>query len=136
MTQNYRDKDMEAWNSYRTFPSPENRSALLRRFDGVINSQVNKWAGPVPRETLLMEARAHAAKAIDTYDPAKGAALATHVANAIKPISRTVYTYQNAVRAPENVTRAIGAYKQSLETLTDEKGRAPNDEELAAELGW
>ena len=59
MTQNYRDKDMEAWNSYRTFPSPENRSALLRRFDGVINSQVNKWAGPVPRETLLMEARAH-----------------------------------------------------------------------------
>ena len=136
MTQNYRDKDMEAWNSYRTFPSPENRSALLRRFDGVINSQVNKWAGPVPRETLLMEARAHAAKAIDPYDPAKGAALATHVANAIKPISRTVYTYQNAVRAPENVTRAIGAYKQSLETLTDEKGRAPNDEELAAELGW
>ena len=51
------DEDMRLWNEYKRVPSPDNLGKLLDRFSGVINNQVNKWAGPIPRDVLLNEAK-------------------------------------------------------------------------------
>ena len=132
----FKDADLKAWEDYKRNPTPQNRSALLNRFSGVINSQVNKWGGQVSRDVLMNEAKLLAAKAFDTYNPTAGAALATHVTNALLPLSRTVYTYQNTARMPENVTIRKGVYNAAVDKFKLTMGREPTTDELHSELGW
>lgn len=128
--------DMAAWEAYRKNPSQQNRTDLLNRFMGVINSQVNKWGSQVPRDVLVNEAKLLAIKAFDSYNPNAGASLATHLTNALMPLSRTVYTYQNAARMPENVTIRMGAYNSAVDQFKLTMGREPTTDELHSTLGW
>ncbi len=93
-------------------------------------------AGPVPKDVLVNKAKVLAIKAFDTYNPDKGAALSTHVINNLAPISRVVYTHQNAARLPENLTMKVNAYNTAKENLSVTLGRQPSDMELHQELGW
>ena len=131
-----KNDDLALWREHKRNPSPMTRQALLKRFDGLIQSQVNKWAGPVARDVLLNEAKLLAVKAFDNYNPIGGAALATHVANQLLPLSRIVYTYQNAARMPENITQKINTFQNANNTLTITLGREPTTDELHSELGW
>ncbi len=132
----FADGDMAAWQEYKRNPTPDNRSKLLKRFDGVIQNQVNRWNGPVAREVLLNEAKLLAVKAFDSYNPNGGAALATHLTNQLLPLSRIVYTYQNAARMPENITQKISTFNTANEALKLTLGREPTTDELHNELGW
>lgn len=132
----FKSEDTQLWDTYRKTHSPASRDALLRRFDGVIQSQVNRWAGSIPRSVLLSEAKLLALKAFDSYNPNAGAALATHVVNNLQPISRYVYTYQNTARIPENVAMRLQTYNSAVEHLKAFHGRQPTTDELHNELGW
>ena len=132
----YKDQDLELWQQYKTTKSPMALSALLKRMDPVIQSSVNKWSGAISRDVLLNEAKLLAVKAFDTYDPKKGTALATHLVTNLAPISRTVYTYQNTARMPENVTLKLHTYHTAVEHLKALHGREPSTDELHQELGW
>jgi DNA-directed RNA polymerase specialized sigma subunit len=131
-----KDQDMEAWRKYKQTKSTQDRNALLSRFSGAINSQVNKWAGPVPREVLTNQAKILAIKSFDTYQENMGTALATHVINNLAPISRTVYTYQNTARLPENLTLKMHSFQAANEHLASMLGRDATTDELRDELGW
>lgn len=128
--------DIALWKKYKAQPTIANRSALAKRFDGVIQAQVNKWAGPVSRDVLLNEAKLLAYKAFDTYSPTGGAALATHVTNCLLPLSRIVYTYQNAARIPENLTMKLNTYNTAVSNFKTLNGREPTTDEMHSELGW
>ena len=132
----YKEADRLLWEKYRRTHSPADRDALLQRFNGIIQAAVNKWAGPVPRQVLLSEAKLLAIKAFDTYSPTAGAALATHVTNGLQPLSRIVYTYQNSARIPENTAMRIATYNSAVDTLKATYGREPTTDELHSELGW
>jgi DNA-directed RNA polymerase specialized sigma subunit len=132
----FKDEDLRLWKQYKQSKSPADRATLLKRLDPVIQSQVNKWAGPVPREVLLNEAKLLAIKGIDSYDENKGTALTTHVINAIQPISRLVYSHQNAARLPENLTLKLNSYLQAKDHLTTVNGYSPTLDEMHQELGW
>lgn len=131
----FKDQDLELWKQYKATKSKVALDALLTRMDPVIQSTVNKWAGPVSRQALLNEARVLAVKAFDTYDPSKGTALATHVVTNLAPISRTVYTYQNVARIPENITLKLHSYNTAVDNLKSFHGREPTLDELHQELG-
>lgn len=133
---NYKDQDMALWEQYREAKSPAARTELLKRFEPLIHSQVQKWDGIVPRDVLNNEAKVLTAKAIDSYDPSKGAALGTHVTNNLAPLSRTVYTYQNTARLPENITLRMQSYEAARDHLVSTLGREPTTDELRDELGW
>ena len=133
---NYKEDDLSAWKTYKKMPTPDNRSTLLHRFDGIIRTNVNKWAGNVPQDVLLTQAKVLVAKSFDTYDPSRGTALATHVTNALLPLSRTVYTYQNTARLPENMALKMNTYNQAVSQLTDLNGYTPSTEEISDHLGW
>lgn len=133
MATDYRKQlDLDTWKEYRKNPTPKNREDLLKRFDGIINTQVNRWAGPIPKDVLRNKAKALAAKSFDTYDPTKGAALSTHITNSLQPLSRTVYTYQNAARIPENLVTKINKYNNDTAEFRAMNGRDP----LPEEIGW
>ena len=128
--------DQALWEQYKKSKTPQLRDELLKRFDGLIQSQVNKWAGPVPRQVLVTEAKILAIKAFDTYKPNMGTALATHVVNSLQPLSRIVYTHQNTMRIPENTALKIQTYNTAVENLKATYGRQPTTDELHNELGW
>lgn len=132
----FKDADIEAWETYKRSPTPMNRTNLLKRFDGLIQGQVNKWAGPVSRDVLLAEAKLLAVKAFDSYNPNSGAALSTYITNQLLPLSRTVYTYQNAARMPENITQKVRTFNTANDNLKLTLGREPTTDELHNELGW
>lgn len=133
---NYKAEDLELWKKYKQNPSIENRSALLKRFDGVIQGQVNKWAGPVSRDVLVSKAKLLAIEGFNSYNPNAGTALATHITNCLLPLSRTVYTYQNTARMPENITLKLNTYNTAVSEFKTLNGREPTTDELHNELGW
>ena len=132
----FRLDDQALWEQYIRNKSPQLRDELLKRFDGLIQSQVNKWAGPVPRQALVTEAKLLAIKAFDSYKPNMGTALGTHVVNGLQPLSRIVYTHQNTMRIPENTALKIQSYNTAVENLKAMYGRQPTTDELHSELGW
>lgn len=96
-----------------------------------------QMAGSLPDSALKAEIHSLALKAIDTYDPSKGAKLSTHVFNQTAPVSRMNYTYQNMARMSEDKQQGkFKHYKKALDDLTSELLRDPTDQELATRLGW
>ncbi len=136
MVTDQKEKDLELWREYKRTGSKQARDQLLRNFDGLIQNQVNRWAGALPREVLRNKAKVLAIKAFDSYDENKGTALSTHVTNSLQPLSRLVYQHQNTARLPENVSLQMGSYQSAKSYLESEKGREPTTDELADELGW
>lgn len=134
--QQQKEKDLELWREYKKTKSLQSRNQLLKNFDGLINSQVNKWSGPVPRNVLLNEAKIMAIKALDTYNEHKGTALSTHITNSLQPLSRIVYQHQNTARLPENITLRMNSYNSAKNYISSETGRDPTTDELTNELGW
>ena len=132
----FKDDDMKLWEAYKKNKSPQTRQALMQRFAGVINSQVNTWVGPVSRDVLMDKAKLLAVQAFDTYNPKAGASLATYLTNQLMPLSRVVYTYQNTARMPENITQKLNTYNTAVNSLTLTYGREPTTDELHNELGW
>lgn len=132
----FKDDDISLWREYKSNPTPLNREKLLKRFDGLIQNQVNRWAGPVARDVLLNEAKLLAVKAFDNYNPNAGSALGTWITNQLLPLSRIVYTYQNAARMPENITQKVNTFQNANNALKVTLGREPTTDELHSELGW
>jgi DNA-directed RNA polymerase specialized sigma subunit len=130
------NNDQVMWDRYHATKDMTIRNQLVKQFDGLIQGQVNKWAGPVPRDVLYGEARVMVAKAMDTYDPSVGTLLSTHVTNSLAPLSRIVYTHQNTVRIPENLTLKLNSYHGVMDTLTTELGRTPTTDEIHSHTGW
>jgi DNA-directed RNA polymerase sigma subunit (sigma70/sigma32) len=75
-------------------------------------------------------------KALQDYNPNRGAAVGTHVASRLRKISRFVYPYQNIARLPENKQLLYNTYDVAFNQLYDEKGREPTVAELADNLKW
>lgn len=124
------------WEAYKQSGNPEDRAKVMQALAPLLHSRVQKWKGPVPADILHAKAYQLAAKALDTFDPHKGAALGTHVVNSLGPLSRVVYTYQNTARLPENVTLRVHAYQTAKDSLSNELGREPTLAELHDSLGW
>lgn len=127
--------DIDLWYKYKQTKAVSDRAALLAQLDGIIQSYVNKWAGPVPRDVLLSEARGLALKAFDTFDPSRNVLLSTHVTNNLAPISRIVYSHQNTIRIPENILMKINGYLAAKDHLVTLYGRDPTTDELHQHTG-
>ncbi len=108
----------------------------MKQLDPVIQVEVNKWSGAIARPVLEAKAKSLALEAIKTYDPNKGAALATHVTNRLKKLSRKVYTHQDAVRLPEYKKLKVQSLHKANKQLMDVHGREPTNQELSDHLGW
>lgn len=130
------DADLAAWRAWKAAPTDMNASALLKQVDPLIQKEVNKWSGALARPLLETEAKRLAMEAFRSYDPAKGAALGTHVVNQLQRISRLTYTHQNLARLPENKALLFNTYSTAHAELSDQHGRAPTADELADHLRW
>jgi len=131
-----RTKDLELWRQWNRTKSQQDLQALLDHLQPVINGQVTRWSGTLARPMLEMRGKVLATEAIKSYNPNRGAALATHVTNQLLKLSRTVYSHTAAARLPEHKAVGMASFSVAQDHLRSELGRDPTHSEIADNLGW
>lgn len=126
-----KQKELELYQRYKK-GDLEAKKELIKSFDPLINSQVQKFSNSgLPVIALKNEARNLVSQAIDTYNPNMGTQLNTHTVNYLKKLSRFTTNYQNVGYIPEPRALKIGQYQTVVKNLEMEKGREPTAAEIA-----
>lgn len=90
----------------------------------------------VPLLDLISEGNIGLMKAVDRFDANKGAKFSTYGAFWIKQaIRRALDNQAKTIRLPSHVVERLGILQKAATRLTEQLGREPSDEELAAETG-
>lgn len=124
------------WASWNKDKSQDNAVKLLDAFRPMIHREVSRQSGTLPQSFLEVDAKRLTFDAFNTYDPGKGTKLSTHVANRLKGLARSNYTYQSALRMPEEHQRQFGTFMAAKHELDDKFGREASVAELADKLSW
>jgi DNA-directed RNA polymerase specialized sigma subunit len=133
----YSEQDFQAWLKWKQEPSDTTHSALLHRFDPLINKEVNKWqSGTMPLTLMKTEAYKIVSDAVKAYNPNAGAKLSTYIVSQLQKLKRFGYRNQNVLYIPESRTIKVQTYKNAVQHLVDVLGRPPSTSETADYLRW
>jgi RNA polymerase primary sigma factor len=90
----------------------------------------------VPILDLISEGNIGLTKAVERFNPEKGAKLSTYAAWWIKQaIKRALANQSKTIRLPVHLVEKITKVRRVSLQMSDELGREPTDEEIAEELG-
>jgi RNA polymerase primary sigma factor len=90
----------------------------------------------LPLLDLISEGNIGLMRAVDRFDPNKGAKLSGYGALWIKQaITKALASQSKAIRLPTHVVEKLGKMRRVASRLEEDLGREPTDEELAAEVG-
>lgn len=129
------NQDLQLWQTYQSQPSKNTLKPLLDRFEPEFKRGVRQWKAPNVNEAAFRgNMMQHAIRAIQTYDPNRGASLATHVNNGLKRVQRFNNQMQNLAYIPEDKSKYIGPIDAAADHLRDELGRDPTSQEIAAQV--
>jgi RNA polymerase primary sigma factor len=89
----------------------------------------------LPLMDLISEGNLGLIKAVERFDPAKGGKLSTYAAWWIKQsMKRALANQSKTIRLPVHLVDKISRMRKMILKLTEELGREPENEEIAAEL--
>jgi RNA polymerase primary sigma factor len=90
----------------------------------------------LPLLDLISEGNIGLMRAVDRFDPNKGAKLSGYGALWIRQaITKALASQSKAMRLPTHVVDKLSKMRRTASRLEEELGREPTDEELAAEVG-
>lgn len=128
---------ISTWKQWKKDKDPQKLQSLLTYVDPTVQNRVQQFAAaPIPRVAVEAEAKKQAVLAMQTFNPAKGANLRTHVANRMPKVFRYVAKRQNIGTIPEHRVMRISTFKKAKEELFEKLGREPTPIELADNLKW
>lgn len=129
-------KDLELYHKWKLSQSKVDLSNLLHSLNPLIQKEVSRASGSLPKAALEAEAKKWAVEAIKKFDPNAGVLLSTFVTSYLQKVRRLNYDNQNMVRIPESRQLEYGEFTKKVEYLRDSLNREPHDHEIAAEMGW
>jgi len=130
------EDDAKKWQTWKTDPTPDNLSAVLRQMSPVIHKAIQINQGNLSPAIVEAQAKIEAVKAFKSFKPDKGVKLSTHVTNYMQKVNRLNYKYQEAFSVPEVRRIKWSTFNSAKGELGDQLGRDPNTSELADSLGW
>ena len=131
------DKDTQAWTAWKSQPNDENYNILLKRFEAIINKEVQKWrGGTMPLSLMRIEGFKIVGEAVKSYDPKLKVKLSTYITSQLQKLKRYGYKNQNVLYIPESRVIKVRSYKDAQMHLTETLGRAPSSRETADYLRW
>lgn len=115
---------------------PVHLEPLLKSFKPVIAQAVNTYRAPtVQKSAFEAAATKQAIEAFESYNPNRGAALATHVIGRMKKLQRENNKLQNKAYIPEGKASQIGKIQRAQSFLRDDLEREPTMQEVASHMG-
>lgn len=134
MANQYKDRDLELWREWKANPCNTTLKPLMKSLKPLIESNVNKLHGNLPRSAVKAQMIKLTINALPNYDPEK-AQLNTYLNNtAGNKLHRYVYTYQNMGSIPEPRAIQIGTFKRIQSNLENDLGRPPTYEEIGDQM--
>lgn len=132
-----KQKELEAWQRWSQNKNPEDFKFLLESFKPFMYSMGRRYfqTTSLPKSAVEADMIQHFHRALETYDPNKGAQLNTHIGNHLQHTGRYLRTYQNIGKIPEPRARQIGMFQAREAVLNDTLGRPPSAIELSDDLG-
>jgi len=128
--------DDELYKRWKASRTPGDLQALMTNLEPLIQSEVNRRAGTIARDLLVLQAKKLAVDAIKSYNPSVGVKISTHVTNQLQKLSRVNYAHQNAARIPEHSMLQYHSVNIATEDFRADHGRDPSVQELAETLKW
>lgn len=128
--------DDELYKTWKRTGAPQDLEALVKNLEPLIQAEVNRRAGTLSRDLLVIQAKKLAVEAIKGFDPRIGVKISTHVTNQLQKLSRVNYAHQNAARIPEHSMLQFHSVNIATEDFKADHGREPSTEELAETLRW
>lgn len=132
--QEAKTQDLHLWQTWKRSKSEADLLALIRQLTPVISREVNRWRAVAPVFVLENEAKGLTIKALESYDPKRGAALATHVTSQLQKLSRTAYQNQSTLSVPEAKRLGYNQMMRVRTELAEHLGHTPSLDELADHL--
>jgi DNA-directed RNA polymerase specialized sigma subunit len=116
--------------------APAPLASTYAQYHPLIQKTVHQWSGSgLPAIVLEAEAKRLVAQGLNSYDPAKGTQLSTHLMSHLRQMDAFVNTYGPAIRVPQDralAQRRVGTITAEYENRFN---RAPTPQELSAQLG-
>jgi DNA-directed RNA polymerase specialized sigma subunit len=132
-------KQMQLWQTWKdNGHQPEHLEPLLNMYSSFIDRKAAEFGGGlamVNPVALKADLTGHVITAFHSYDPDKGAALATHVYKRVQKSKRFVNKSQNFAYISEGKTGIIGDLQRAQSRLGEDFGRSPTPQELADHMG-
>ena len=103
-----KQEELELYNQWKKTGDKTYFQQLYRSMGGLINTALSKssYGSNLPQSAFKLEGAQQFYNALETFNPTKGAQLATHVYNTVQDKTKRLnYTYQNIARRPE---RSVG----------------------------
>lgn len=133
-------RELQMWQTWKDGgKQPEHLKPLIQSFRPLINRHANVWAGKIrdiPPAAIRAEFNNQFVKALETYDPNRGAGLNTHITYQLRRARRFATTYQNPGHIPETRIYRIRELQDAEAHLDDQFGRPPTQLEIADHLKW
>lgn len=134
-----RSKELAYWHTWNdSGRKEEHLQPLLKSLQPLIRSETNKrlqgLGGSIPRSALESELQNATMRALQTFDPSKGAQLSTHVTGNFMRSTDFIAANRNAKYMPREDVERFGSFHNAREELHEELGREPTSEELATKL--
>jgi RNA polymerase sigma-B factor len=126
-------RDVEMLRRYACTRDPKLREELVHRYLPLARYAASKYRrGSEPFDDLLQVASVGLLKAIDRYDPVRGAAFSSYALPTMSGELRRHFRDRSwAVRPPRDLQEQAMAVEKAGEALARELGRSPTVEEIA-----
>ena len=128
-----RDTELQAWDRWRQDKNTPDFKFLLDSFRPLMYAQGRRYlqTAQLPRSAVEADMVQHFHRALETYDPTKGAQMNTHIWNHLQHTGRFLRTYTNIGKIPEPRARQIAAFQNREAVMTENLGRMPTTIEMS-----